>query len=272
MPLPYIDIKPVALPVIGLKLHAFGALVATGVMIGSALAVRRAVARGLSRQKFESLVTYCLLFGFVLSHVLDELMYRPKEVLANPITLLYVWKGISSYGSFIGELVGALVWRQKFKEKLLPYADQITAVFAVSWIFGRAGCASAHDHIGRLSSSPLAVAFPGGARFDLGLLEMFLTIPIAIFMWWYARSPRRAGQITGVLCMIYAPIRYPLDALRATDISGADARYVGLTPGQWLSLALFGVGLALYLHARTQPVIAIVPVSERASPEEPASA
>lgn len=272
MPLPYIDLKPLTIPGIGLKLHPFGALVATGVMVGSALAVRRAVARGLSRQKFESLVTHCLIFGFVLSHVLDEIMYRPKEVLAHPENLLFVWKGISSYGGFIGGMVGAFVWRHRFKERLLPYADQITAVFPVSWIFGRAGCATAHDHIGRLSSSPLAVAFPGGARFDLGLLEMLITIPLAAFMLFYASKPRRAGQVTGLLCMIYAPIRYPLDALRATDISGADARYVGLTPGQWLSVGLFAVGALLFVRAKNEPVVDVVPVSEREKPEAPASA
>ncbi len=272
MPLPYIDIKSITLPVIGLKLHPFGALVATGVMIGSALAVRRAVARGLSRQRFESLVTYCLVFGFILSHVLDELMYRPREVLANPLQLLFVWKGISSYGGFIGGFVGAMVWRYRFKEQLLPYAEQITAVFPVSWVFGRAGCSVAHDHIGRLSNSPFAVAFPTGPRFDLGLLEMLITIPIAAFMLYFARGRRRIGEITGVVCMIYAPIRFPLDALRATDISGADARYAGLTPAQWLSMGMFAVGLWLYLRSRTQPYIELVSPPSEAPPTEPASA
>lgn len=259
MPLPYVEIRD--LQVGPIPIHPFGILVASGVLVGSYLGVRRAVRRGIPRAKFESFSSYVLAFGFVLSHVLDVLMYRPADALRNPLELFMLWKGISSYGGFIGCIVGAFVWKLQKKEPILPCGDQVAAVFPVGWIFGRAGCAVAHDHVGRLSDSPLAVAFPdglywpSGPRFDLGLLELFITIPIAIATLWFARKPRRAGAITGFLCVLYAPIRFPLDALRATDISGADARYVGLTPAQWLSIALFVTGVWLLVRARTQPMI-----------------
>ncbi len=243
------------------EIQPFGPLVAAGVLVGSFLGVRRASRRGLSRAGFESFATYILIFGFVLSHVLDVLMYRPRDALRDPLELLRLWNGISSYGGFLGCIVGAFVWSWTKKEPILPYGDQVAAVFPVGWIFGRAGCATAHDHVGRLSDSPFAVAFPdglylpAGPRFDLGLLELFFTIPIAATVLWYARKPRRAGAITGLLCVLYAPIRFPLDALRATDITGADARYAGLTPAQWLSIGLLVTGTWLLLRARTQPVI-----------------
>lgn len=279
MLLPYVA-TPKPIHVAGpLELPAFGILVATGVMIGSLLAIRRAVRRGLSRAKMESLASYILIFGFVLSHVLDVLMYRPRDVLRDPLELVKLGNGISSYGGFVGCAVGVLVWKYVKKEKVMPYGDQISAIFPIGWIFGRAGCALAHDHIGRISDSPLAVEFPPGifyppgARFDLGLLELFFTIPIALIVWWFARKPRRAGAITGLLCVLYAPVRFPLDALRATDIINADARYFGLTPAQWLSIALFAVGVQLLLRSRTQPMIGReITTASPTSPSAPASA
>ncbi len=253
--LPYIDLpqdlahgklKPI-------EIHPFGLLVATGVLIGSWLIVRRGEKYGLPRQKMESFLTYGLAFGFVISHVLDQLMYYPKDVLARPYVLLLIWTSLSSYGGFIGGVVGAFVYKAVKKEKILPYLEHILAIFPVGWIFGRAGCSVAHDHIGRASTSFLAVNFPGGPRFDLGLLEMLITIPIAAFMLWFASKPRAPGVITGTLAIIYAPIRFPLDALRATDIAHADARYLGLTPGQWLSVALLAVGVLLLVRARSLP-------------------
>lgn len=254
MPLPYFE--PREIPIGKLTIAPFGILVASGVLVGSLLAVRRTVRRGLSRVKIESLSSYILISGFFLSHVLDVLMYRPYDALKNPLELLMVWKGISSFGGFVGCAVGAALWKYTKKERVMPYGDQIAAIFPIAWLFGRAGCATAHDHIGKLSDSPLAVAFPDiGTRYDLGLLEFFLTIPLAIIILRYATRPRRAGSVTGLLCVLYAPMRFPLDALRATDIAGADARYAGLTPAQWLSVALFAIGLYLLYWSRTQPLI-----------------
>lgn len=244
MRLPYITVPD--LPIGPLTIHPFGVLVATGVIVGSSLALRRAPRFGLDRRKMESLISWLLVVGFVLSHVLDQLMYYPKDVLKDPLRLLRIWESISSYGGFIGAIVGALLWKWRSGEKVLPYMEQIAAVFPVSWIFGRAGCSVAHDHIGALTTSALGVDVPHlGHRYDLGLLEMLITIPIAAFMLWFARKPRPAGAILGVLSIVYALIRFPLDAMRATDIQHADARYAGLTPGQWLSVALLAFGVAL---------------------------
>lgn len=259
MPLPYLEAQE--LHVGGMSIHPFGILVASGVLVTSLRIVRRATQRGLARTKIESFSSYILVSSFFFSHVLDVLMYRPQDALKNPLELLMVWHGISSYGGFIGCLIGAFVWSKLKKEPLFPYGDQAAAVFPVGWMFGRAGCSIAHDHVGRLSSSPLAVAFPeglyfpSGPRFDLGLLELMAMIPIAIAIGVYAHKPRRAGSITGLLCVLYAPIRFPLDALRATDIAGADARYFHFTPAQWLSLALFVVGVWLLVRSRTQPIV-----------------
>ncbi|MGZ5970964.1 MAG: prolipoprotein diacylglyceryl transferase [Polyangiales bacterium] len=259
MPLPYIEPRPI--PLGPLSLPPFGMLVASGVLLGSYLGVRHASKIGVSRAKLESFTSYILAFGFILSHVFDVLMYRPRDALRDPMELLRIWNGISSYGGFMGCLVGAFVWKAVKKEKILPYSDMCAAVFPVGWIFGRAGCSVAHDHPGRLSDSSLAVDFPAGLfyppgpRFDLGLLEMLLTIPIAIATLWFARKPRRAGAITGFISVLYAPVRFCLDFYRATDLSGSDARYLGLTPAQWLSIALLAVGIWLLVRSKNQPIV-----------------
>lgn len=270
MPLPYFEANELHL---GIPIHPFGMLVAGGVLVGSLLVVRRATQRGLSRAKIESFASYILVSSFLFAHVLDVLMYRPRDALRNPLELLMLWRGISSYGGFVGCLVGALAWSRLKKEPLFPYGDQVAAVFPIAWMFGRAGCTVAHDHVGRLSDSPLAIAFPDGMfhppgpRLDLGLLELLAMIPIAIVVHLWARKPRRAGAITGLLCVLYAPVRFGLDFLRASDIAGADARYLHLTPAQWLSVALLGAGIALLRRSRSQPI-----VGREATPRPPPAA
>jgi phosphatidylglycerol:prolipoprotein diacylglycerol transferase len=115
----------------------------------------------------------------------------------------------------------------------------------VGWIFGRTGCFTAHDHPGQHTSFFLAVNYPGGPRHDLGFDELLFTIVMTIVLFRYARKPRPPGHIIGLAALMYAPVRFGLDFLRATDVAMPDQRYAGLTPAQWACLATMVLGLRL---------------------------
>jgi phosphatidylglycerol:prolipoprotein diacylglycerol transferase len=50
---------------------------------------------------------------------------------------------------------------------------------------------------------------------------------------------------------MYAPARFLLDFLRATDVARPDRRYLALTPAQWACLATAALGV--YLWRRPAP-------------------
>ena len=53
--------------------------------------------------------------------------------------------------------------------------------------------------------------------------------------------------------MLYAPVRFGLDFLRATDLDAADPRYFGLTPGHYGAIVLFVLGLLVLIRTRRDP-------------------
>src|SRR5262249_9531109 len=156
--IPYIHVPDLNL--FGLTLHPFGLLVATGVIIGTALATRRARKRGFDLEKLNSFITWMLVAGFMGGHMLDEIFYHPHELLTRPWSILFLWEGLSSFGGFTGALIGIVLWkffdaqiifrlgpitipkitRRATRQPILPFADLILAVFPVAWIFGRSGC------------------------------------------------------------------------------------------------------------------------------------
>lgn len=187
--LPYIHVSD--LHIGPLPLHPFGLLVATGVLIGSALATRRARQRGLDLDRLNSFITWMLVAGFMGGHMLDQIFYHPEEIatfeggqfrFVRPWSLLMLWEGLSSFGGFIGGLIGILLWRRyELKPRLnvgpialswftrraepqpiLPFIDLILSVFPVAWIFGRGGCSVVHDHPGAIAphDALLAVGYP----------------------------------------------------------------------------------------------------------------
>jgi phosphatidylglycerol:prolipoprotein diacylglycerol transferase len=93
------------------------------------------------------------------------------------------------------------------------------------------------------------VDFPGQPRFDLGVLEFLYTLLIAAAFWWLDRKPRRTGFYLAWFFILYGPVRFALDVLRT-----GDERYLGWTPGQYLSIAVTLFGLALYGRLRTAKV------------------
>jgi phosphatidylglycerol:prolipoprotein diacylglycerol transferase len=266
-----------------LTIKPFGALVALGVYVGSVLAMRHGRERGIEEKKLAEFIFCVVGLGFVGGHMLDAVFYHPDHLAKDPLYLFMLWEGLSSYGGFTGAVIGALWWKcvtltwrsidvtvggkaitlfslpQKLtvtwrhSERVLPMAEVINSAFPLAWVFGRMGCASVHDHPGQLSDAWFAVRWPMGAgvtgRFDLGLIEMVLTIPLAVaFLIAWKRKPLRPlGFYSGWMCVAYAPVRFGLDFLRVTEgegnVAGGDPRYGGLTPAQWACFGLLALGI-----------------------------
>jgi prolipoprotein diacylglyceryltransferase len=69
---------------------------------------------------------------------------------------------------------------------------------------------------------------------DLGFYEfLFLTLVIVPLFAFWDRRRRPAGFYLTAFAALYLPVRFCFDTLRVSD-----ARYVGLTPAQWVSVLL----------------------------------
>ncbi len=244
MMIPYYRIPEIHL--IGtLSIHPFSILVAVGVLVGGHLIYRRAEEAGIERKEMRNAVVWATVAGFIGSHIVEILFYHP-ELLSQEgaIVLARFWKGMSSFGGFLGALIGLSVYFGRLKKPWLLQADIILQGLVVGWIFGRLGCTIAHDHIGRESTFFLAFNYPGGSRHNPGFYEFLLTLfvlfpAILILHKWKARQ----GAYLAVVSIIYAPARFGLDFLRIANVPGADLRYWGLTAAQYGSIALFCFGV-----------------------------
>lgn len=245
LPNPILQLGPV--PII-----LFPFFLTAGWLVGLWLTLSYGKAAGLDRRRQVELVVAVFLLGFAGAHWFSILAYTPERAARNPLVLLEFWRGLSSYGGFAGAAIGFLYWTKRRGLDRLAYADPMVAGLSVGWIFGRLGCYTAHDHPGAHTDFLLAVPYPDGVRHDLGLYEALATIVLAAIVTRVAARRPAAGTVTGLALVLYAPIRFALDFLRAVDVRRPDPRYAGLTPAQWLSIAALGLGVWLLLRARTR--------------------
>ena len=230
-----------------IEITAFQICVFAAVIAGFEIVVRRAARLGWERNLALDIVLWTIAAGFVGSHLFDVVAYQPEAMRRNPLLLLEVWGSMSSFGGLLGGIAGGF-WitrrRRLSAAKVGEFFDIAAFAFPFAWIFGRLGCALAHDHVGIATDSFLAVRFPDGPRFDLGLLELIWTVAIAALFLALDRKARPAGFFTGLFFALYGPVRFALDVLRT-----GDERWLGWTAGQYLSVAATVTGVALLVRA-----------------------
>ena len=220
-------------------LQSFGLLSAVGILVGIQLAARAARRDGLDPTIVMDFSVIAVAGGLVGGH-LAHLFFYHQEELAEPLRILKVWEGLSSMGGLAGAILTAAVWFRRRGLRFAPFADAYALGLAPGWGIARLGCFSVHDHPGIRSDFWLAVAFPGGARHDLGLYEAILLFALAALLYTLRRQGRLKGLLLPLLGVIYGAGRFLLDFLRAQpgDVAYADGRQLGLTFAQWFTIGL----------------------------------
>jgi phosphatidylglycerol---prolipoprotein diacylglyceryl transferase len=255
--IPYFQIPPLRIG--PLAIQPFGVLAAAGVYLASVLLIRRAREEGLDPAPMNSFATWALLGGIVGGHLVHLLLYHPEELRSGgALQILKVWDGLSSTGGVLGGLAAGAAFFRLRHLSFAAYGDVFALSVASGWAVARLGCFSVHDHPGVLTSFPLAVAFPGGARHDLGLYDALLLGAITAVLYALRRRGTLHGDLLALLALLYGAGRFLLDFLRARDIPYADARYAGLTPAQWFCIALVAYGVAR-LGGRARRAVAPAP-------------
>jgi phosphatidylglycerol:prolipoprotein diacylglycerol transferase len=236
---------------------SFGVLAMLGAYFGLAAGSRHAEKLGLDPERVRRMAMCCGVGGLLGAHYMDLFLYQPGWSAGSDAVWRFLnpFSGLSSYGGLIGGTLGFFVFARWSRIKRLRYADAALVGVVVLLTFGRAGCASVHDHIGVASQFALAVDFPAGnpsgvagPHHDLGLYELGLFSLLLAGAVLLLRTPRRPGWIVGVVATGYAVPRFFLDFLR---LPSSDPRYGGLTPAQWSCVATVVAALALFAWVYT---------------------
>ncbi|MCK5797602.1 MAG: prolipoprotein diacylglyceryl transferase, partial [Deltaproteobacteria bacterium] len=236
-------------------IQPFGVLVGIALVVGYFLSRRRARLTGLDPELVADSIVWVSVSGFIVAHLVSVIFYFPERVAEKPWVLLAIWSGLSSFGGFIGGVLGAILFYRKKKLSILEHVDGMIFGMIPGWVFGRMGCSVVHDHPGKVTDFFLAVHcstapcsgsprwIVGETRHDLGLYEMLFTIFLMIVLYSLKNVRPFRGFHPALMLMLYAPVRFLFDYLRIDD-----KLYMGLTPGQYLAFAIFATGVAVMIY------------------------
>jgi len=250
----------------GVTLDWWLILVVLGVAAATELGRSRAIREGLSVKLTVDGILFVVAMGFLFGHFVYQIFYNFERLKEAPHLILPWYGGYASTGGFLGAGIGIwlfyVVWK---KAPLWAYMDNMAIALCMGWVWGRLGCFCAHDHKGNLTDFPLAITFPEnwtatvngqagtwlGTRHDLGLYEALVALTLLIVLLVIDRTRDWShGMLAGLLLLCYAPARFCMEFMRATDLQNSDPRHFGLTPAQYGTFITFSLGTWMLLSRR----------------------
>jgi phosphatidylglycerol:prolipoprotein diacylglycerol transferase len=217
--------------------------------------VRDGLANGLTVKDVDDMLIYGVL-GVILGGRLGYvLFYKPQYYLAHPAEILQIWSGgMSFHGGFIGVMLGIAIFCWVKKKRWITTMDFLAPLVPPGLAAGRIGNFINGELPGRPTDLPWGMWFPQHdrealARHPSQLYQVGLEgVLLFILLWWYSSKPRPAGAVSGAFLVGYGFFRFVAEFGREPDeFLGLLA--MSLSMGQWLSLPMIVVGIAMMAWA-----------------------
>ncbi|MGC3999734.1 MAG: prolipoprotein diacylglyceryl transferase [Anaeromyxobacter sp.] len=270
---------------IDLPLHTYGLLIASAFLLGIWLAQREARRRGQDPERIADLAFWILIAAVVGSELyfigvnwreyFGPGQFWGETPLGRWPRFLIFWKnGLVFYGGFIGAALTAWWYMRRHRMPFLAHADTMIPSVAIGHFLGRLGCFGAGCCWGgpMHSDLPWAAHFPpeslayqtflqrsnpgqylepGGlstiALHPTQLYESFGELGLFLLLVLWVRPRKRFhGQVLASWLIGYAFLRSAVELFRGDVERGV---YLGLGAGQWTSIVILAVGVALWLRA-----------------------
>lgn len=230
----------------------------------------------MAQRHADDLFFYCTL-GVILGGRAGFVAFYKPELLTDfshpgPISwgAARLWDGgMSFHGGVIGVLVAItwVAWRNRLN--WLRLCDYIAVNIGFGMLFGRLANFVNGELWGRQSDVPWAMTFCDiehtastcvssfvtrhPSQLYQAALEGALVIAVMLPLFWKTRARWRPGMLVGVFTVLMGSARFINEFFREPDSYLAyRVTETGLSQGQWLSLPMIGVGLAVIAYSLTR--------------------
>lgn len=208
---------------------------------------------GWTVQQLDDLLFYGVL-GVILGGRLGQvLFYEPGYYLAHPFEILAVWKGgMAFHGGLLGVLIAMGLYARKTRRSWLDITDFIAPLVPLGLASGRIGNFINGELWGRVADPalPWAMVFPqvdNLPRHPSQLYQAGLEGVLLFFiLWFFSRGVRARGAVSGVFLIGYGSLRFIAEFFRTPD-DGIFGLSEVISMGQWLSLPMILVGVAMFV-------------------------
>ena len=214
---------------------------------------RHAQASGLDTRALEDLIFWGALGVVIGGRLGYVLFYKPGYYASHPLEALAVWQGgMSFHGGMLGVIGAVWLWCRRYRRPFWPVIDFVAPLVPLGLAAGRMGNFINGELWGRATDLPWGMVFPQAgdlvARHPSQLYQFAGEgLLLFAFLWWFSRSPRAPGRVSGAFLVGYASFRFLAEFAREPD-AFLGFLAAGLTMGQLLCLPMIAFGAWLLVR------------------------
>jgi len=278
--IPYPSIDPILWSIGPLAIRWYGLMYVLGFALAWWLGRRRAAAPDSTWKPIDvdDLIFFSAI-GVILGGRIGWLLfYGGEQVLADPITIVQIWKGgMSFHGGLIGVIIAVAVFARRRGRHMADVADFLSPLPGLGILAGRIGNFINGELWGKpttlpwgfvvdpekLHPAPAEEALRMCARFGIdpcvlhvhasqlyeGLLE---GLALFVILWIYTSKPRPRLAPAGLFLVCYGVFRFAIEFVRVPDENRGYLLFDWLTMGQVLSVPMILAGAAMMAVARSR--------------------
>ncbi|MEO6463015.1 MAG: prolipoprotein diacylglyceryl transferase, partial [Candidatus Eisenbacteria bacterium] len=231
-------------------LRTFGLLLATAFLVGTWISLGEARRRGIDETKLVNLVLVILVTS-ILGARGFYVATHPAETAGDPLAFFRLWEGgLTLIGGFVAGTIAGFAYMKHAGLPMGVAADTVTPAVALGVAIARIGCFLNGCCFGRPCDLPWGVHFPPGSPPDLlypgqalhpsQIYNALAFFALFLLTLWLRPRLKGEGQLWWLFVILFALVRFPIDATRHYEASAYVLRWAG---GGMTDSELIGVGL-----------------------------
>jgi prolipoprotein diacylglyceryl transferase len=233
----------------------YGLLFASGFVIGYYILRKIFKNEGLGDATLDRLTVYVAVGTIIGARLGHCLFYEPEFYLANPIQILYVWKGgLASHGAAIGILLMLWLFVRKEKKPFIWAIDRVVIVVALAGALIRLGNLMNSEIYGIETNLPWGFVFlrngesvPKHPTQIYESLAYLLTFVILLMVYWKNKGKQKPGLLFGLFLILVFGFRFLVEYIKNDQVTFEAG--MNFNMGQLLSIPFILAGIALLVWA-----------------------
>lgn len=246
------DISPELFKIGAFAPRYYGLMFAIGFMVAYAITQKIFLRENRNEEDLSSLLFHLMVGTIVGARVGHCLFYEPDYYLANPIEILYVWRGgLASHGGTIGVLFALWLYKRKHPDQgYIWLADRLAIGTAFTSTCIRTGNFFNSEILGKPSDVPWAIIFAANGdmipRHPAMLYEAaaYLILFFILYaLYWKTNAAQVKGRLIGIMLAWIFAARFFIEFVKENQVPFEND--MTLNMGQLLSIPFVIIGLLL---------------------------
>ena len=208
----------VAFTLFGIDVMWYGILMATGMILGTLIALKEAKRVGISEDDVLNLAIIAIPVG-LLGARLYYVTFNWGYYSQNPSEILnFRGGGMAIHGALIGGILTGYIYTRIKKINFLKMADSVIIGMPLAQAIGRWGNFINQEAHGGPTDLPWGIVIDGVKVHPTFLYESIWNIGIFIFLWIFRKKKQYEGQIIVYYITLYSLGRFFIEGLRTDSL------------------------------------------------------